>query len=165
MSSVPYKSIALPIGSGDLERACQAEGTASAKVLGWGSAVDQASCRRHKEGSCWVCGLPFSKCLASEEAAFPEQIKCSWPAPWRYMIRRAESLLSLLLLSSSVTPSLPSSPASAILQLSQMKQQFQNTHLSLKRKKERKKNQSFGLFGLSWSSAWDAGSRAVLKTL
>lgn len=33
------------------------------------------------------------------------------------------------------------------------------------KKKEREKNQSFGLFGPSWSSARDARSRAVLKTL
>lgn len=94
------------------------------------------------------------------------------------MIRKAQGLLCLLLSSSGIPKvglrlPLPSSqflyyppptPASAILQFSQMKQQFQDTHLSLKRRKERE-NQSFGLFGPSWSSARDARSRAVLKTL
>lgn len=55
-------------------------------------------------------------------------------------------------------------PTSAIFQFSQMKQRFQDTRVSLKRRKERE-NQSFGLFGLSWLSARDAQSRAVLKTL
>ena len=94
------------------------------------------------------------------------------------MIRKAQGLLSLLLSSSGIPkvglqlplpPSRflyypPPTPASAILQFSQMKQQFQDTHLSLKRRKERE-NQSIGLFGPSWSSARDARSRAVLKTL
>lgn len=60
----------------------------------------------------------------------------------------------------ALTPACPL--CSTILQFSQMKQQFLDTHLSLKRKTE--KNQSFGLSGLSWSSASDSQSPAVLKT-
>jgi len=82
-------------------------------------------------------------------------------------------LLSLLFLSSSVNPQSGPVAAPSFLVLSlcipsailQPNETAVPRYAFVIKKKEREKNQSSNLFGLSWLSAPEARSRAVLKTL